>query len=79
MTSGVLVRPTLRTFLSDFGLDTHSRRGEKRADRGPREEGSGGVRGCTLRSPDNRVLFRARALPAQAQERGRGEARVPAL
>src|SRR3990172_5262846 len=32
----------------------HSRRAEKRADRGPREEGPGGVLSCTLRSPDNR-------------------------
>src|SRR3990172_9283796 len=31
-----------------------SGRAEKRADQGPREEGSGGVRGCTLRSPDDR-------------------------
>ena len=30
------------------------RRGEKQADRGPREEGTGGVLGCTLRMPDDR-------------------------
>ena len=29
-------------------------RGEKQVDRGPREEGSGGVRGCMSRSPDDR-------------------------
>ena len=39
--------PNVCTFLSDFALDTHSRRGEKRADRGPREEEPRGV--CAIR------------------------------
>src|SRR3970040_2335089 len=51
------------------------RRGENRADQGPREEAAGGVRGCTVRTADDRERRDAKVIGTALADATRTDAR----